>query len=113
MTGGYLRDIESRNANTGKVSFVSIISSIIPEVHSCEIGKSIYLKKIYSTLDEAGGSLLGDLLNYSKKVFITTVGNPPWPSGYDACLPGVSSQVRVSAGSPSGLAWSLYKCVAV
>ena len=35
--------------------------------------------------------------------------DPPWPSGYDAWLPSVSSQVRVSAGSPSGLAWSLYK----
>ena len=36
--------------------------------------------------------------------------DPPWPSGYDARLPSVSSKVRVSAGSPSGLAWSLYKC---
>ena len=39
--------------------------------------------------------------------------DPPWPSGYDAWLPSVSSQVRVSAGSPSGLAWSLYKCSAL
>ena len=39
--------------------------------------------------------------------------DPPWPSGYDAWLPSVSSQVRVSAGSPSGLAWSLYKCAAL
>ena len=30
--------------------------------------------------------------------------DPPWPSGYDAWLPSLSSQVRVSAGSPSGLA---------
>ena len=37
----------------------------------------------------------------------------PWPSGYDAWFPSLSSQVRVSAGSPSGLAWSLYKCVAL
>ena len=36
--------------------------------------------------------------------------DPPWPSGYDASLPSVSLQVRVSAGSPSGLAWSIYKC---
>ena len=39
--------------------------------------------------------------------------DPPWPSGYDAWLPSVSSQVRVSAGSPSGLACSLYKCAAL
>ena len=43
-----------------------------------------------------------------------TIRDPPWPSGYDASwLPSVSSQVRVSAGSPSGLAWSLYKCAAL
>ena len=36
-----------------------------------------------------------------------------WPSGYDDWLPIVGSQVRVSAGSPSGLAWSLYKCEAL
>ena len=35
------------------------------------------------------------------------------PSGYDAWLPRVSSQVRVSAGSSRGLAWSLYKCAAL
>ena len=34
-----------------------------------------------------------------------------WPSGYDTWLPRVSLQVRVSAGSPSWLAWSLYKYV--
>ena len=34
----------------------------------------------------------------------------PWPRDYDAWLPSVSLQVRVSAGSSSGLAWSLYKC---
>ena len=39
-------------------------------------------------------------------------GDPLWPSGYDAWLPSVCSQIRVSAGSPSGLAWSLYKCAA-
>ena len=39
--------------------------------------------------------------------------DPPWPSGYDAWLPSLSSQVRVSAGSPSGLDWSLYKCSAL
>ena len=39
--------------------------------------------------------------------------DPPWPSGYDAWLPSVSSQVRVSAGSSSGLAWLLYKCAAL
>ena len=38
---------------------------------------------------------------------------PPWPSGNDAWLPNVSSQVRVSAASPNGLAWSLYKCSAL
>ena len=27
--------------------------------------------------------------------------DPPWPSGYDACLPSANSQVRVSAGSPT------------
>ena len=37
--------------------------------------------------------------------------DPTWPSGYNAWLPSVSSQVRVSAGSPSGFTWSLYKCV--
>ena len=42
-----------------------------------------------------------------------SVRDPPWPSGYDAWLPSVSSQVRVSAGSPSGLAWSLYRCAAL
>ena len=42
-----------------------------------------------------------------------SVRDPPWPSGYDAWLPSVSSQVRVSAGSPRGLAWSLYKCAAL
>ena len=36
-----------------------------------------------------------------------------WPSGYDAWLPSVSSRVRVSAGSLSGLAWSLYTCAAL
>ena len=36
-----------------------------------------------------------------------------WPSGYDAWLASVSSQVRVSAGSRSWLAWSLYKCAAL
>ena len=40
-------------------------------------------------------------------------GDPPWSSGYDAWLSSVSSQVRVSAGSPSRLAWSLYKCAAL
>ena len=39
--------------------------------------------------------------------------DPPWPSGYDAWLPSVSSQVRVSAVSSSGLAWSLYNCAAL
>ena len=34
--------------------------------------------------------------------------DPPWPNGYDALLPSVSSQVRVSAGSPSGLASGRY-----
>ena len=36
-----------------------------------------------------------------------------WPSGYDAWLPSVSSQVRVSARSRSWLTWLLYKCVAL
>ena len=40
-------------------------------------------------------------------VYLMHVLDPPWPSGYDAWLPSVSSQVRVSAGSPSGLAWLL------
>ena len=42
-----------------------------------------------------------------------TYRDPPWPSGYDAWLPSVSSQVRVSAGSPGVLAWLLYKCSAL
>ena len=39
-----------------------------------------------------------------------------WPrpaSDYNALLPSVSSKVKVSAGSPSGLPWSLYKCAAL
>ena len=36
-----------------------------------------------------------------------------WPSGFDAWLPSVSLQVRVSAGSRSWLAWLLYKCAAL
>ena len=39
--------------------------------------------------------------------------DPAWTSDYDAWLPSVSLQVRVSAGSLSGLAWSLYKCAAL
>ena len=39
--------------------------------------------------------------------------DPQWPSGYYAWLPSVSSQVRVSTGSSSVLAWSLYKCAAL
>ena len=39
--------------------------------------------------------------------------DPPWSSGYDAWLPSVYSQVRVFAGSPSCLAWSLYTCAAL
>ena len=35
-----------------------------------------------------------------------------WPSGYDAWLASVSSQVRVSPGSLNRLTWSLYKCAA-
>ena len=38
-------------------------------------------------------------------------GGPQWY--YDAWLPSLSLQVRLSAGSPSGLALSLYKCAAV
>ena len=38
---------------------------------------------------------------------------PPLPSSYDVCLPSVITQVQVSAGYPSGLAWSLYKCAAL
>ena len=34
-----------------------------------------------------------------KQVLIIQRG-PPWPSGDDAYLPSVSSQVRVSAGFP-------------
>ena len=49
----------------------------------------------------------------AEKAVLSFVRDPPWPSGYDAWLPSVSSQVRVSAGSPSGLAWSLYKCSAL
>ena len=40
-------------------------------------------------------------------------GDPLWPSGYNAWLPSMRSQVSVSAGSPNGLAWSLYKCSAL
>ena len=39
--------------------------------------------------------------------------DPPWPSGVNAWLPSMSSQVRVSTGSPSGLALPLYKCAAL
>ena len=46
-------------------------------------------------------------------VDVCVCGYPPCPSGYDAWLRSVSSQVRVSAGSPSGLARSLYKCAAL
>ena len=45
--------------------------------------------------------------------FFYLIGDPPWPSGYDAWFPSVNSQVRVSDGYPSGLAWSLYKCAAL
>ena len=38
------------------------------------------------------------------------VQDRPWPCGYDTWLQSISLQVRVSAGSPRGLAWSLYKC---
>ena len=41
------------------------------------------------------------------------LGDPPWPSGYDAWHPSVYSQVRFSARSPSRLAWSLYECAAL
>ena len=40
-------------------------------------------------------------------------GYAPWPSGYDAWLPSVSLPIKVSAGSPIGLTWLLYKCVAL
>ena len=36
-----------------------------------------------------------------------------WPSGYDALLPDVSSQVGVSVLSPSGLASLQYKSAAL
>ena len=51
---------------------------------------------------------------YQDRVLYCSVDrDPPWPSGYNAWLPSVSLQVRVSAGSPSGLVWSLYKCGAL
>ena len=52
-------------------------------------------------------------LNMAEKVTKIYTRDMPWPSGYDAWLPSMSLQVRVSAGSPSGLAWSLYKCAAL
>ena len=39
--------------------------------------------------------------------------NLPWVSGYDAWFPSVRLQVWVYAGSPCGVAWSLYTCVAL
>ena len=40
-------------------------------------------------------------------------GPPSRPSGNDAWLPSMRLQVRVSSGSASRLAWSLYKCAAL
>ena len=34
-------------------------------------------------------------------------GDPPWPSGYNAWLAKVCSQIGVSTESSSGLTWSL------
>ena len=33
-----------------------------------------------------------------------------YTSRYDTWLPSVSSQIKISAGSPNGLPWSLYEC---
>ena len=41
----------------------------------------------------------------SKRNLYKVERDPPRPCGYDAWLPSVSSQVRVSAGSLSGLTW--------
>ena len=50
-------------------------------------------------------------LNYPQLYYIYTL---PIVCLIGFCwLPSVCSQVRVSAGSPSVLAWSLYKCAAL
>ena len=41
------------------------------------------------------------------------IGNPLWPSGYDAWLPSVASQDRISTEYLSRLAWLVYKCAAL
>ena len=41
------------------------------------------------------------------------LGDPVETRTCEVRLPSVISQVRVPAGSPSGLAWSLYKCSAL
>ena len=43
----------------------------------------------------------------------TNSRNLPWPSGLNAWLPSLGLQVWVSTGSPSRLAWLLYKCGAL
>ena len=40
-------------------------------------------------------------------------GDLLWPSSYDVWLPSVRLQVQVTAGTPSRLAWSLYKSAAL
>ena len=47
------------------------------------------------------------------KLVVDVSLSPQQPSGDDAWLPSLRSQVRDSAGSPSELTWSLYKCVAL
>ena len=36
--------------------------------------------------------------------------DPPWPSGYDAWLPSVSSQVRVSQAGWPGRCINVWRC---
>ena len=45
--------------------------------------------------------------------FSSRIVSSPCRSGHDAWLPSLRPQVRVSAGSLSGLAWSSYKCAAL
>ena len=51
--------------------------------------------------------------NTIKYIFYLFQRDPWWPSDYNAWLPSARSQVRMSIRSPSGLAWSLYKCAAL
>ena len=60
-----------------------------------------------------GRSLLITPLYGQERKVSSLEGDPFRPSGYDACLPSMSSQVLNADGSPIGLAWLLYKCAAL